>query len=452
MVHLGCRGITLGLATMLAATYLRDRSFTNPFVQSFATPLRALVPERAPEQGVLPRGCNTCSSHGSKALFAACVFLAAASRQRIGRSSRHAEEGDARSNSEKGNRKNHSEKALTDEVVEELDSKMVDCAEAGDYAGAARLRDQLCAAQLDDEASVLQANVEFYAAFSQRDLERMKACWLQSAAQCIHPYDKTSCILKGFSEISDSFKRVFEESKTKNRLVSDEVKVNLRGATAVVTCQEKIVNNKKVQSILMATHVFRRGPSGKWQLMHRHASKPPGESLIFNADETNAWNARLQQLMRAAQSLGPGGSQFIINAANPMYDEEDGDDGDSPFGRMTATIEEVEGEDSSDDEPHDDELYVEEDETVMEESREAWRALRKLAVQGWITGEEKIELLANMLENPGESMVEKAHRLLLSDVLVKEESSGWEDFAEVISLQARRLKSASKEEKDEGKD
>ena len=26
---------------------------------------------------------------------------------------------------------------------------------------------------------------------------------------------------------------------------------------------------------------------------------------------------------------------------------------------------------------------------------------RKLAVQGWITGEEKIELLANMLENPG---------------------------------------------------
>lgn len=101
-----------------------------------------------------------------------------------------------------------------------------------------------------------------------------------------------------------------------------------------------------------------------------------GESLIFNADETNAWNARLQQLMRAAQSLGPGGSQFIINAANPMYDEEDGDDGDSPFGRMTATIEEVEGEDSSDDEPHDDELYVEEDETVMEESREAWRALR----------------------------------------------------------------------------
>lgn len=76
------------------------------------------------------------------------------------------------------------------------------------------------------------------------------------------------------------------------------LQVNLRGATAVVTCQEKIVNNKKVQpgpqcgilartrqicdcfmalrSILMATHVFRRGPSGKWQLMHRHASKPPG--------------------------------------------------------------------------------------------------------------------------------------------------------------------------------
>ena len=38
------------------------------------------------------------------------------------------------------------------------------CCVASVTPGAARLRDQLCAAQLDDEASVLQANVEFYVA------------------------------------------------------------------------------------------------------------------------------------------------------------------------------------------------------------------------------------------------------------------------------------------------
>lgn len=81
------------------------------------------------------------------------------------------------------------------------------------------------------------------------------------------------------------------------------LEVNLRGATAVVTCQERIVNKSKVQpapqsppsvaetqgpivlpaaalvrSVLMTTHIFRRGPNNKWLLMHRHASKPPGAS------------------------------------------------------------------------------------------------------------------------------------------------------------------------------
>ena len=47
-------------------------------------------------------------------------------------------------------------------ACEELDRKRIDLAEAGDYAAAARIRDQLSSAQLDDEGNVLQANVEFY--------------------------------------------------------------------------------------------------------------------------------------------------------------------------------------------------------------------------------------------------------------------------------------------------
>ena len=98
-------------------------------------------------------------------------------------------------------------------------------------------------------------------------------------------------------------------------------------------------------------------------------------------DEENgaAWNARLQQLMRAAQTLGSGSSQFIINAASPMsiYDDES----DGPFG-ISGRLEDEEL--SPDEEEHDehqdsdDEIYVEEDE--VEDAREAWRNLRTASV------------------------------------------------------------------------
>ena len=95
---------------------------------------------------------------------------------------------------------------------------------------------------------MLQCNTEFYAAFTARDVERMKACWLQSSAvQCIHPYDKKEGVLQGFKDVSESFQRIFAESKTKSRIVPEDIQVSLRGATAVVTCQEKVVNKGQIQ-------------------------------------------------------------------------------------------------------------------------------------------------------------------------------------------------------------
>ena len=51
---------------------------------------------------------------------------------------------------------------------------MMDCAQSGDYAKAAALRDELCSAQLEDEAKVLQANVEFYAPWRTKKKGRKK--------------------------------------------------------------------------------------------------------------------------------------------------------------------------------------------------------------------------------------------------------------------------------------
>ena len=95
---------------------------------------------------------------------------------------------------------------------------------------------------------------------------------------------------------------------------------------------------------------------------------------MMNGEEGVAWNARLQQLMRAAQTLGPGNAQLIVNTANP-FDQDD--EGDGPFGLTgVVTAHDDDSDSDSDDEPG--ELYVEDDdELMMEETRRnVWRALR----------------------------------------------------------------------------
>lgn len=79
--------------------------------------------------------------------------------------------------------------------------------------------------------------------------------------------------------------------------------------------------------------------------------------------------------MRAAESLNPG-SKYIINT-HDIYDD---DDGDGPFGLgghlevADPDHDEDESDEDSDDEP--DELFVEDDDVVMEGTREVWKSLR----------------------------------------------------------------------------
>ncbi|CAJ1339754.1 unnamed protein product [Effrenium voratum] len=146
--------------------------------------------------------------------------------------------------------------------------------------------------------------------------------------------------------------------------------------------------------------------------------------------------------MRAAQSLG-GSPQFVFKAA------ED----DSPFGIAGTLIPSEEEEDADledeDTEDLEDEIYVDEDEEA-EDSRDAVRGLRRLELDGRLGRKDKLHLLAEMLENPGDSMVERAYALLIREVPEEEEESAWEDFADLIrlqvsKLQARRPKRKSKD-------
>eukprot|EP00931_Biecheleriopsis_adriatica_P077366 TRINITY_DN5094_c0_g1_i1.p1 TRINITY_DN5094_c0_g1~~TRINITY_DN5094_c0_g1_i1.p1 ORF type:complete len:534 (+),score=144.98 TRINITY_DN5094_c0_g1_i1:40-1602(+) len=344
-------------------------------------------------------------------------------------------------------------KDVPHDYVEELEGKMHELAQAGDFKQAALLREELSAAQLDDEGHVLLANTEFYAAFTARSLKRMKAMWLQAPfVQCIHPYDGRSV---GYSAICSSFQRLFDASTKKSCIQAEGVKVNLRGATATVTCTEQISVPQMPRPLrgLLATNIFRK-VAGRWLLVHRHVSTLPGESDGGFGDDSDSMEMQLhmqmlQPVIRAAASVG--GSQIIIKSLRaPQGFGDDDDDEDSPFGIAEAVHihhdndDELEGadedEDDDIDEEEDEEIYVEEGNDEMEDAQNTVRALRKLEKSNRISQQAKIQLMADMIRNPGESMAERAYTLLLgTHVADDEQAAAWEDFACLIISEAKRL-------------
>eukprot|EP00439_Symbiodinium_sp_Y106_P063038 s1674_g9.t1 len=254
----------------------------------------------------------------------------------------------------------------------------------------------------------------------------MKKCWYNVPfAQCIHPYEQDYHHHTGYTDICSSFERVFKQSKMETQMSFDQVKVNVRGGTAIVTCRER----------LLGKNYRRRDPPKCAVGEHfcEHASKPPGDSPGLEADEESF--QQFQKVMRAAQNLGLGGNSIVIRA--PFFTpEHDGED-DGPFGiggNMTPVpVEQVDddldaGSDSDSD--LEEELYVDPEEDEV-----------RLADEGVLTREEKVLLLAEMSDNPkdDENMAERAYALLLRDVSPEDAEAAWQDFADLLSLQVKRL-------------
>ncbi|CAE8622118.1 unnamed protein product, partial [Polarella glacialis] len=357
-----------------------------------------------------------------------------------------------------------------------------------DYKGAALIQDQLCAVQLDDEGSVLQANSELYGAFTKRDTDRMKAIWLRAPyVQCIHPYEKRSA---GYTDVCASWERIFKASKKKSTITPESVQINVRGATATVTCLEQIVLHKMKKPVrsFLATNIFRK-VAGKWLLVHRHVSSTAGAGSIGLLDDEQtsmdmdmsmsdgaiaAW--KLQQLARAAHNIG--GAQIIIKAmpkssrgfGDDDDDDDDDDEDDRPFGKVMrggfegidpsslrdpagGSDEEDDDDDDEDGEDDDDEIYEVEDdrEADREDARDTVRAIRQLHKEGRLTAQAKTQLLGAMIKNPGESLPERAHYLLLNNVPSDEKKAAWEDFASLVAGDELKPTEAKPEtKKDEG--
>eukprot|EP00930_Biecheleria_cincta_P082347 TRINITY_DN720_c0_g1_i1.p1 TRINITY_DN720_c0_g1~~TRINITY_DN720_c0_g1_i1.p1 ORF type:complete len:526 (-),score=118.22 TRINITY_DN720_c0_g1_i1:149-1726(-) len=337
------------------------------------------------------------------------------------------------------------ERAELHSMLEELDMKMHLLAQAGDFKSAAKIRDKLGSAQLDDEGSVLQANAEFYAAYTKKDLKRMKALWLPASyVQCIMPYDKRS---HGYTEVCKSFQRLFEPNqKKRSSITPEDIKVNILGATAIVSCTEQVVLQKRPIKVTLATNIFRK-VENKWLLLHRHCSHIGENMSPLGGDDSEGMELALgentmaavrmqqfQQLMRAAKNIG--GSQIIIKPANMSeYDDDDDDDDEDdddvgPFG-ITGIVDGAHDEHEED--GSDEELFVEEQEqAAMERSRRATlRALRKLRADNRISERAHVYLIQDMLRHPGESIPERAHELLL-DGEDSDCPAAWDEFTALM--------------------
>ena len=135
---------------------------------------------------------------------------------------------------------------------------------------------------MNDEESVKQANENFYKAFNRRDIDLMKATWLNdSASVCIHPGWGP---LKGYDPIIKSWSDIFQNSQNMEIRLS-QVAITFSAGLAWVGCQENltIITMDGVQSShVHATNLFQLG-DGQWRLVLHHASSTPARSMSDDA-------------------------------------------------------------------------------------------------------------------------------------------------------------------------
>lgn len=117
---------------------------------------------------------------------------------------------------------------------------------------------------MTDADAVLSANLEFYRAFTMRDIAAMDALWAHRApVACLHP---------GWTSLTDreaiisSWTGILSNPEAPRITCFDE-RVLLYGDTALVLCEEELDGGT-----LAATNCFVR-EDGVWRLVHHHAGQ-----------------------------------------------------------------------------------------------------------------------------------------------------------------------------------
>jgi ketosteroid isomerase-like protein len=132
--------------------------------------------------------------------------------------------------------------------------------------------------ELEEEA-ILAANVAFYRAFEQGDLDGMSEIWATTVpVSCVHPGWQPAV---GREAVLACWGALFE-GMVSARLGLKNAQVFVAGEAAWVLVLEELdaalTGGQRLQVVLLATNVFVR-EGGAWKLSHHHASPALGASL-----------------------------------------------------------------------------------------------------------------------------------------------------------------------------
>jgi ketosteroid isomerase-like protein len=126
------------------------------------------------------------------------------------------------------------------------------------------------------EVAVLEANQEFYRAFSRGDFAAMSQLWAEQApTACLHPGMN---VITGRSAILNTWRQILEQVGGME-MSCRTPRVHWLGEVAFVTCLEA---NDRQPAHLAATNVFVL-ESGRWRMVHHHAG-PLSEPVPVSAD------------------------------------------------------------------------------------------------------------------------------------------------------------------------
>ena len=118
----------------------------------------------------------------------------------------------------------------------------------------------------DDVEAVLAANMAFYLALEQGDLEGMGQVWADGAdVTCAHPGRGP---IRGWDEVRRSWAAIFANAGNPQVIVTD-AEATLRGDVAWVTATENLLAGAGT-SVATALNVFHRGEDG-WRMVAHQA-------------------------------------------------------------------------------------------------------------------------------------------------------------------------------------
>ena len=128
----------------------------------------------------------------------------------------------------------------------------------------AALEEEIGNARTAAEFGVRRAQVDFYAAFSEQDMDAMEAVWSTSdeGVRCVHPGMQS---INGLDDVLQSWEALFAGDPF--AVEPERVSIDICGSTALCSCVEKTPEGGKLEAL----NVYRR-EGGSWKMTLHMAS------------------------------------------------------------------------------------------------------------------------------------------------------------------------------------